>query len=52
MVAYSQRLAEYWFLIITPFVVLALLAGIGSYRKRKKETDDWLKGDIRNKRSD
>jgi hypothetical protein len=46
---YSQQLAEYWFLIATPFAVLALLVGFRNYRKQKKETDDWLKGDIRNR---
>jgi hypothetical protein len=48
--AYSQQLAEYWFLILTPFVLLAVLAGLRNYRKHKKERDDWLKDSItRNK---
>jgi hypothetical protein len=43
---YSNQLATYWFLILTPFVLVAVLVRLRSYRKRKKETDAWLEGDI------
>jgi len=44
--AYSNQLATYWVLILAPFVLVAVLVRIRSFRKRKKETDAWLKGDI------
>ena len=49
---YSPQLANYWFLILTPFIVLGLLAAIRKVQKEKKERDDWLKGDIRHRRDD
>jgi len=43
---YSNRDATYWVLIITPFVLGALLVGFRNYRKHKKARDEWLKDDI------
>jgi hypothetical protein len=40
------------FLIWAPFVVFYLFAQFRRFRKLKKERDDWLKGDIRNKNKD
>jgi hypothetical protein len=44
--AYNNRDATYWVLILTPFVLGAILVAIRNYRKHKKERDAWLEGDI------
>lgn len=46
VVAYDNTLATYWLLILTPFILGAVLVAIRNYRKHKKERDAWLKGDI------
>jgi preprotein translocase subunit YajC len=47
---YSQQLAEYWVLILAPFVLLGVFLWFRNYRKQKKDTDEWLKGSITRKK--
>jgi hypothetical protein len=46
LVAYNNTHATYWFLILTPFILGAVLVAIHNYRKHKKQRDTWLDGDI------
>jgi hypothetical protein len=46
VVAYNNTIATEWFLILTPFVLVAALVAIRNYRKHKKQRDAWLKDDI------
>jgi hypothetical protein len=41
----SVRLDEYWAALTTVLVVVALLAGFWRWRRHKRETRDWRRGE-------